>query len=306
MEPLIPNAQADLATEWNTSSFREMCHIHPSAEAVRWWRAVPNPGINPVTGGLPWGTSDQKWIRIEETLGAPYRALIQGAQARAKYLPQGVLMDGDIIVTSMPDELPLSMHDWVCPIGKPNQSGTGPLTARTFVYKDLIVRGAATVPISGTVSSSGITVTGAGTAFTTELQVGDMLKSISQSRIVTAINSDTSLTVDAAPSPAWAASSAQRGIDRFIHWPAAMIEDVRTASTVYGEISYAISSDGQELRWTDPVNAPAPGVTYSVTWRYFPIYQIIVDAAFMRRQVRGVGLPQRVVARLLTQITITK
>ena len=52
--------------------------------------------------------------------------------------------------------------------------------------------------LAGTLSSSGTTVTGSGTSFQTHLQVGDIIISDSQTRIVSAIASQTSLTTDAA------------------------------------------------------------------------------------------------------------
>src|SRR5438128_5664051 len=48
---------------------------------------------------------------------------------------------------------------------------------------------------TGTISSSGSTVTGSGTAFTSELHVGDVLTASSQTVLINAIASDTSLTV---------------------------------------------------------------------------------------------------------------
>lgn len=54
---------------------------------------------------------------------------------------------------------------------------------------------------AGTVSSSGSTVTGVGTAFTTFFQPGDLIISGTQVRIVDAIASNTSLTTRGLPSP---------------------------------------------------------------------------------------------------------
>lgn len=54
---------------------------------------------------------------------------------------------------------------------------------------------------TGTISSSGTTVTGTNTAFTAELGVGDSITASSQTRVVTAIASSTSLTTNTAFSP---------------------------------------------------------------------------------------------------------
>jgi hypothetical protein len=75
-------------------------------------------------------------------------------------------------------------------------------TASASVYSDLNGR-----TMTGTASSSGTAVTGTGTKFLTEVSVGDMIRfgSVGASR-VTAIASDTALTISAAP-PGGAASS---------------------------------------------------------------------------------------------------
>lgn len=61
---------------------------------------------------------------------------------------------------------------------------------------------APTVAGTGTLSSSGTTVTGTGTAFTTQLQVGDYIVVGGVAKQVTVIASDTSLTTSTAFSPA--------------------------------------------------------------------------------------------------------
>lgn len=60
---------------------------------------------------------------------------------------------------------------------------------------------------TGTLSSSGTTVTGNGTSFTTQLSEGDRIVSSSQTRVVTAIASNTSLTTNTAFSPTLSGAS---------------------------------------------------------------------------------------------------
>ena len=79
-----------------------------------------------------------------------------------------------------------------------------------------------TVNLTGTASSSGTTVTGSGTAFTSQLAVGDIIVSDGQTRRVTAIASATSLTTDAAFSGALSG-------DTFVkHYPSGHIFDFST------------------------------------------------------------------------------
>ena len=81
---------------------------------------------------------------------------------------------------------------------------TDSVTSATDRKKFIIqtVENVDTSNLTGTVSSSGTTVTGSGTAFTTQLQVGDVIVSDSQVRIVATIASNTVLTTDAAFSAA--------------------------------------------------------------------------------------------------------
>lgn len=52
-----------------------------------------------------------------------------------------------------------------------------------------------TAPVSGTISSSGTTITGSGTSFNTEFEQGDLLRADGQVRAIALINSDTELTL---------------------------------------------------------------------------------------------------------------
>ena len=98
------------------------------------------------------------------------------------------------------------------------------VTSASDRKKFLIVakQAVSTVNLTGTVSSSGTTVTGSGTAFTSQLAVGDIIVSDGQTRRVTAIASATSLTTDAAFSGALSG-------DTFVkHYPSGHIFDFST------------------------------------------------------------------------------
>jgi hypothetical protein len=82
----------------------------------------------------------------------------------------------------------------------------------------LSIKTGAAVAGSGTVSSSGTTVTGSGTSFMTQIKVGDSIIASGQTRVVTAIASDTSLTTNSSFSPALGGGTAysyQRAISNF-------------------------------------------------------------------------------------------
>src|SRR5436853_7710183 len=80
-----------------------------------------------------------------------------------------------------------------CPLSDGQTTGTcmGGACIRTFT----VPAGEARTG-TGTISSSGATVTGSGTAFTTELQIGDTLIVSGQKNAVIGIGSNTSLTTN--------------------------------------------------------------------------------------------------------------
>lgn len=224
-----------------------------------------------------------------------------------RYLPQGTLQSGDLVITTMPDELPLSEEDWVLPNGR--QIGASPPfmelpDARTFVYRQLLIRGASDVAGAGTISSSGAAVTGAGTAFASFVQIGDILRAAGQSFRVTAVASDTQITLDGSPSPAWSSISYTKAVEKLRHCPAVLIEEIRDAASIYkGGTDYALASDEETVQWKSAVNSPAPGTRYSIRYRYLPRYVVLGDMGLQRHVVRGERLPQRVIARIWNQET---
>ncbi|MEW6379621.1 MAG: tail fiber domain-containing protein [bacterium] len=64
-----------------------------------------------------------------------------------------------------------------------------------------VIGNSSTSPGTGTLTSSGTTVTGAGTSFTTQLHIGDIIIVGTQQRMVKRINSNTSLTTSTAFNP---------------------------------------------------------------------------------------------------------
>jgi len=87
---------------------------------------------------------------------------------------------------------------------------TGYMTCRAFP--------AGTIPaVSGSISSAGLIVTGAGTNFTGELRQGDLIRANGQVCMVTGITNNTSLTLLEPFSPALPAGSAFERLDGFDH-----------------------------------------------------------------------------------------
>jgi hypothetical protein len=71
--------------------------------------------------------------------------------------------------------------------------------------------------VSGTISSAGLNVTGAGTSFTTQLRQGDLIRASGQVRQISSITNNTNLTLLDAFSPNLPAGSTYERLDGFDH-----------------------------------------------------------------------------------------
>ena len=71
--------------------------------------------------------------------------------------------------------------------------------------------------VSGTLASAGLTVTGSGTSFTSELKQGDLIKANNQVRQVVSISNDTTLTLLESFSPNLVAGTTYERLDGFDH-----------------------------------------------------------------------------------------
>jgi hypothetical protein len=283
---------------FDAEQFREMVYAHPGSEYVRWWRAIMDPSWSP-KAGVP-GSGREKWLREEQTGVSDYRAVVQGVQVLRRFYPQGTWEVGDILLTTMPDELPFGANDWICPMGRSGSGSDTTMDARVLPFKEAVVRGGDEMAMAGTVSSSGTAITGSGTAFSTALRIGDVLKAAGQSRRVVSITDPTHLAVDTAPSPVWSSVGYVRGREALGRSPAWALELVRDASTTYvvsGDVD--LSTDGTELQWASAGASPAAGATVSLAYRHFARYVVLPDYEMTRVRVGGVALPQRVTARLV-------
>lgn len=138
-------------------------------------------------------------------------------------------------------------------------------TAGSF-YDDVDTLPKATT-MTGTISSSGIRVTGVGTLFTTQLDVGDYIYSDAILQRVVSIESDTILITDAAFSPALAADTykATRANFRMVR-----IQNVGGANgLVNGETLY----DGAEILIPDHM-------AYGIKSRIEPFYYDATGTVF--------------------------
>jgi hypothetical protein len=114
-------------------------------------------------------------------------------------------LDALFVPLSYPVErhgIPLVIADWQAQYQTQGVGGSG---SDTFILRE--IDGTVDLLGTGTVSTSGATVTGVSTAFVTAFAVGDLIRSVGQTMKITAIASNTSLTLEAAPSSPWSGAA---------------------------------------------------------------------------------------------------
>jgi hypothetical protein len=134
---------------------------------------------------------------------------------------------------------------------------------------NLHVKGSAASSGTGTISSSGTTVTGSSSAFNTQLNVGDAIIASNQTRIVTAIASAAALSTDTAFSPVIGAGTAftyQRPILRLADSTGAFPAIVHATGLASLDNSALgalwLPTDAGVVTWTDlPVTSAASAAT---------------------------------------------
>ena len=289
----MPGLPEDLEPE----AFRQLIYASAASQRVRWWKAFIDPTYDMRSGAADVSAGKQKWMLVEQDV-SQYRVIVQEGRAARRMMPEGTMESGDITVMSMPDEIALGDHDQLALMGR-ELAGTNLATgARTIQMKEPVVRGQYEVSMAGTVSSSGTTVTGIGTSFTT-LTVGSIIRAGQRTAKVTGISSNTSLTIDSPPIAAWNNNVFVSLVDRFVYYPVYRIEDVRDATKAYTSgVDYKLGADGMTLEWIS-ANSPSAGSTYSVIYRFYPVYQVMGDLGLYNHTVDGVPLPQIVPLRLM-------
>lgn len=298
------------APTWRPEVYRRYLYAHPGSQHLRWWKAIPSSDYDPHRGQR--ASSDPTaniaaYNYVEQTI--PQRmALAYDVDLRTIYSSQGKLVDGDQYLVSMQDELPVGPYDLVALLGKfPGES-------RTYIHKVTLIRANVLIPQTGTISSSGTTVTGTGTSFQSTLQVGDLIVPssypVASALKVIAIASNTSLTLSGTPTPAWTGMNWSKGVDVLPRGLLASFDTVQTDSTVYPTSAYkagtvTIGSQSYDtVQWTDPTNSPGPGARYGVIYRYFPKWMVLPDIGMPGPIVNTRPMPQRVVMRLYQPETL--
>jgi hypothetical protein len=281
--------------------FRDMIYSHEASTRVRWWQAFAAPSVSPRTTDWDREGGEDAVRRVERRDSLRYRALVQPVtRAAERHLPQGTLPEGSILVTSMPDELPLASGDIVIPWGRTDGANGLPADAPHLVAKHTVARGNTEVSLAGTLTSDGPNVTGRGTSFRSDLRAGDVVIALGEALRVVSIAGDTALTLESEPLQAWEDAEFARGDDRLL-FPIAFAVDalmVASGDLARPESDFRISADGTRIEWLRPDGlAPAPDETYSLIYRYFPRYVVRDDLGMHAPPAPGgAPMPQTVLA----------
>lgn len=295
--PLQPTIVRSPEVGLDTADFRQMIYAHPASQIIRYFQTSLDPSYN--IQGPTAGTLYSKWLRSEVDVSM-YMALVQNATRARHFIPGiGDVGQGDLVITVLPDQIPLADHDIVIPCGR-TVTGNTP-SSTVFTNREVIRRGSTLLPQSGIVSSTTSVVTGVGTTFTSTLMPGDIMAVGSQQLRVVSIASDTTLTLESSPVPVFRGNVWAKAVDRLTYPPVAWIDTVAITGYSYvpGPSSDVwFSADQQYVQWFSASNSPAPGVQYSITYRYQPMYEVREDLGLRIRPSTTTDMPQGVVARL--------
>lgn len=257
-----------------------------AANAIQflWYRAFPDLSYVAETGTADTQAGKGQWVRVKQP-GVYWCLMDTDERAVKRYLPSGTYEIGTISVAFDPSVTPLSLYDWIVPLGQDGQfsrpqPGLAP-RGRTRAYKERIVRGSGRTPGAGTVSTLGAVVTGAGTAFTTFLRAGDILAIGDFLARIVSVASDTALTLETATPMAFIGIGYAKGTDPLSYPPVAAVGDVRSAArefvfghdfAVHSEFPDVLSPD--TVQWLSAAASPAAGEPYSIAYDYLPRYEL--------------------------------
>jgi len=241
--------------------FRGMIYASPDSEHIIWQKAF----LDPVFSSSSTDADAGKVKYIYETQDTKDRRVVIAGEKMSRKYEYAQMEMGDIVITSMQDELPLSDHDLIIPVGREAVNVNFQEDARTFSYKQLLTRGRESHAMSGTVSSSAAAVAGSGTRFLTQIHVGDFLEANKKSIRVVSVETDNILHLESIPVPAWNSNVPTRRYERLTKNTAQRLRDARDSSRGYNiPFEARIGSDMNSILWTGGVTSPDFGVTYYV------------------------------------------
>lgn len=295
----------DLPLELDPEEFRALVRFHNSAETCRWWQAVIDPEYDPRSGtgetGAPMGG---KYLYTEKpTINS--RVLFRPARVMKRYFPTAEIESGDWAITFMPDELALSDHDLVAPMGHFQRPTLTPSMV-AYTEKQSLVRGSV-IQSLGVAATSSVSSIALSAVPAQALHVGDLVQAASLTTRITAVGSATSYGIDDNPSPAWNSVRLSKCVEMLTKDTAITLLDVRDENHVSYTpgVDVVIAPDAQTLQWLT-LHSPAAGTTYSVVYTYAPKFLVREDMGMRRHRVQGRPLPETLLCKLWQPDTLIR
>ncbi len=291
-----PTCNPGLSQLVNTEAFRRQIYTDQNSQRLRWFEAFSDPTFNQDTGEADTKSGHAAMSYCEREDTRHFRALVVPAnRGNERHFPQGSLTTGSILVHSMPDELPLSQHDIIVPIGQSDTNGIP--NGAWDIGKETIIRGSGPRLLgAGLVSVAGASVTGTGTVFTQFVRPGDILFVLDEPVLVASVTSDTALVLAAAPEQSANLCQFSKATDALRNPIAFAVDQVRLGAGIVAQGNYELSPSGESLIWKSAASAPPYLGKYAVRYRYFPRYIIRDDLGVRPPPVNGQFLPQTMVA----------
>ncbi len=292
--------------------FRSLVYGHPNSTRIRWWKATRDPNYDRTKGRSSLTqtlTGGDNWRRDEQPV-ADFRALVQGAEVVKRYMEAGALLSGDLVITTLPEELPLGDHDWIVVTGAQQGRGDSP-QARTYRNSEMLLRGSTALVPPGqstnyacSIDLSG-NVSGVNTDFTAAFRTGDILLAGGRGWRISAVNGTASMNVVANASTTLPLMPFMRGVEKITQHGIAVPERLLYGTTDYiYEKDYILDADEQTIKWLTAACPPC-GAQYAFTYGFYPKYEVVPTMGMKRAVINGINKPQRVIARMITEDTYT-
>lgn len=281
--------------DFSAERFASLLAGSPLRQHYRWWKAHRNPLYDSTSNTI------DEWVRVEQEVPATSMVIARGFTATRRLFPFGELRDGDISITYNPQEAPISNNDWILLTGSEsgNLSTQNSAIGREAKQNEVILAGGTERRLTGIASSTGSAITFSDGQ---SIKVGDILKSVGQSLVVTAVSNSTHCTVTPAPSPALNQNEVTLCYESLTIPFATYIEGIWSQDYEYRPERDFSGRASDRIEWLPSGSRPSTGTRLSVSYYYHPLFMSQESLGVKRATVDGKQMISTIVCRQVSAV----